>query len=172
MGRKPRLKHQKRCYCSSRGSKSLTLENRNMHSFMTTILKSQTELCTPKLPEPELTADSLIVSIPLQMILSQVLHVPKLSEPYIAMQLVVSVPSTNFNKPTRFRVGSLYAGVNIALGVCTLWGSFHNCRSSKQSLQKNQNNIIWFLVFVILAHMQLYCTPHQEVHQDPPLSAY
>ena len=53
MARKPRLKHQKGYYCSSRVSKSLTLENRNMQALVTTILKTHTELCTPKLPEPE-----------------------------------------------------------------------------------------------------------------------
>ena len=36
MGRKPRLKHQKRYYCSSRVSKSLVLETRNMQPLVTT----------------------------------------------------------------------------------------------------------------------------------------
>ena len=91
IGRKPRLKHQKRYYCSSRVSKSLALETRNMQPLVTTTtLKTHTELCTPKLTEPEPTADSLIVSIPLQKLPSQTLHVPKLSEPE-PCSLVVSI---------------------------------------------------------------------------------
>ena len=72
MSRKPSLKHQKGSYCFSRVSKSLTLENCNMQPLVTTTLITHTELCTLKLPEPEPTADSLIVSIPLQKLPSQV----------------------------------------------------------------------------------------------------
>ena len=95
MGRKPSLKHQKEYYCSSRVSKSLTLENCNMRPVVTTTLKTHTELCTPKLQEPEPTADSLIVSIPLQKLLSQVLYVPRLSEPE-PCSLVVSIPLAQY----------------------------------------------------------------------------
>ena len=49
----------------------------------------------PQTPEPEPTADSLIVSIPLQKLPNQVLHIPKLSEPE-PCRLVASIPLAQY----------------------------------------------------------------------------
>ena len=63
------------------------METQNMQPLVTTTLITHTELCSPKLPVPEPTADSLIVSIPW--------HVPKLSEPE-PCSLVVSIPLAQY----------------------------------------------------------------------------
>ena len=96
MSRKSSLKHQKGSYWFSRVSKSLTLENCNMQPLVTTTLKTHTELCTPKLPEPEPTADSLIVSIPLQKLPSQVAIVCSQTVRAEPCSLVISIPLAQY----------------------------------------------------------------------------